>query len=65
MDTYHAAYWSSDPPRLSSSDEEEESLYTQGRQNGQNPEVLENRSSGINGGTVGFTNITNWQQPNR
>ena len=24
MDTYHAAYWSSDPSRLSSSDEEED-----------------------------------------
>ena len=24
MDTYHAAYWSSDPFRLSSSDEEED-----------------------------------------
>ena len=27
MDTYPAAYWSSDPSRLSSSDEEEENLY--------------------------------------
>ena len=27
MDTYHAAHWSSDPSRFSSSDEEEENPY--------------------------------------
>ena len=28
MDTYHAAYWSSDPSRFSSSEEEEECRYS-------------------------------------